>query len=105
MTAAACPNCTAWKGEVDRVQGVLRAWRTEAGEPFTAEQIVEWLKHHRATHADWASWFEAHPDDPRAKVIGDAKFHRDVERRYDSLIAGVRSLASASDGNCEAAGP
>jgi hypothetical protein len=88
-----CENCSAWKAEVERVRAIFQKHTDDGAEPFTADEIVAWLKDHRATHTDWASWFESHPDDPRIASVGTAEFHRGVERRYDRMIAGVLALA------------
>lgn len=67
-------------------------------EPSYAERIISWLQEHRATHTDWAEWFEEHPDDPRCTSdLGDAAFHRQVEARYNEMIAAVRTMQSEAD--------
>lgn len=62
------------------------------------ERLVAWLREHQATHTDWADWFEKHPDDPRCTPdLGDAAFHRQVEARYDEMIAVVRAAQADAD--------
>ncbi|MER9875619.1 hypothetical protein [Mesorhizobium sp. M0195] len=74
-----------WKTEAERLRAAHRA---DVNHPMmTLEDVITWLKYHRFTHSDWASWFEAHPDDPRIKSgIGTADFHRKVEARYNEMI-------------------
>jgi len=74
-----------WKDEAERLRS---AHRCDTDHPImTLEDVITWLKYHRFTHSEWASWFEAHPDDPRIKSgIGTADFHRKVEARYNEMI-------------------
>lgn len=97
--------------EVERLHNLFEQWRAEAErltnakpkinpdivEPFSVDDIIEWLEHHQWTHTDWATWFEGHPDDPRIAAVGTAEFHRGVETRYSRMIAGIRKLSDNSD--------
>jgi hypothetical protein len=63
------------------------------GELMSVEDIVGQLIKHRTTHVDWAEWLENNPNDPIVEKMGDAAFHRKMERHYDKMIASVKHLA------------
>jgi hypothetical protein len=59
---------------------------------MTLADVRNWLIEHRLTHTEWADWFENSPNDPRANNgMGDATFHRNVEKRYSSMIATIEA--------------
>ena len=88
-----CQNCAAWKAEVDRVQNANPELPVSEADPMPINEIIDHLKSHQWTHTDWASWFEAHPDDPRITAVGTAEFHRKVEARYSRMIAGLLAIS------------
>lgn len=54
-------------------------------------QAIAVIEDSRETHVDWARWLEKHPDDPRAKDVGDAQFHRECIQRYDFVLSVLKS--------------
>ncbi len=50
----------------------------------TVEDVIEQLKNHRQTHAEWAEHLEETGEE---SDNGDSKFHRYVESKYDKMIS------------------
>lgn len=59
---------------------------------MTVDELLDRLRTHQQTHTDWAVWFEKHPDDERYKSVGDAGFHRMVERSYSEMLETITEM-------------
>lgn len=85
----------AWRREAERLEEVLSRV-PEEGPPQCLSDVKRWLDYHRNTHLQWASWFEKHPNDPRAEQgVGNAAHHRECERRYTAMITCVETAEQA----------
>lgn len=65
----------------------------EQPEPAGRLKAIEIINESIATHKDWAEFLEANPESPEQyKHIGNAKFHRDCIRSYETAISEIYYL-------------
>lgn len=91
----AADKIEALQAEVERLRAV-RYSKPESDDVLTLAEAVTALRFNQQTHADWASWFEDHADDPRQRAdFGDADFHRATERKYENIIVTIEAAEAS----------